>query len=128
MVSGTEMFSKLIICSCVELLTTACYFMDIRKVQLQFSAIVQLHLSKLQLFSSVPLTSMHSHHLDMEKKKASQILKVKLRNNCGSDSLLYILAVCITRILLVSKVRLCSYIFILAWFCSVNILERDRNI
>lgn len=41
---------------CKELLTTACYFMDIRKVQLQAAVPnVQLHLNKLQLFSSVPL-------------------------------------------------------------------------
>lgn len=36
----------------------------------------------------------------------SQILKVKLRNNYGGDSLLYILAICVTWILLVSEVKL----------------------
>lgn len=50
-------------------------------------------------------------HLKKKKKKASQILKVKLRDNCGDDSLLYILAVCITRILLVSEL-LQLYIYI----------------
>lgn len=84
--------------------------------------------STTAVFCHSPLTSMNPHHVEKGKKKASQILKVKLRNSCGGDSLLYILAVCITRILLVSKVRLYSYIFILAWFSSVNILGKDKHL
>lgn len=48
-----------------------------------------------------------------KKKNASQILKVKLCDSGGGDSLLYILAVRIIRILLVSEVKLLQlYIYI----------------
>lgn len=56
---------------------------------------------------------MHSRFSQKKGRNASQILKVKLRNSDGGDSLLCILAVYITRVLLGSEVKLlqlCIYI------------------